>query len=110
MTAQAQTISTPRRPIRWGRILAWTVLGLLLFITLFPFYWMLRTAFTFPLAVFKDTSSLLPVQPTLVNFQRVLGTLDTKTAIALGGTGQSINFLLALRNSIIVSVLLVAGQ
>jgi multiple sugar transport system permease protein len=110
MTAHAQTITTPRRPIRWGRILAWTVLALMLFVTLFPFYWMLRTAFTFPLAMFKNTASLLPVQPTLVNFQRVLGTLDVKTAVALGGTGQSINFLVALRNSIIVSVLLVAGQ
>src|SRR5512135_1760823 len=110
MTTQAQTIQVPRRPIRWGRILAWTVLTLLLFVTLFPFYWMLRTAFTFPLAVFKNTESLLPVQATLVNFQRVLGTLDVATAVALGGTGQSINFLLALRNSIIVSALLVAGQ
>jgi multiple sugar transport system permease protein len=50
------------------------------------------------------------VQPTLINFQRVLGTLDVQTAIKLGGTGQSINFLLALRNSIIVSALIVAGQ
>ncbi len=110
MTAPAQTIHTPRRPIPWGRILAWAGVGLLLFVTLFPFYWMLRTAFTFPTAIFKNTSSLLPVQPTLINFQRVLGTLDVATAVALGGTGQSINFLLALRNSIIVSVLIVAGQ
>jgi multiple sugar transport system permease protein len=110
MTAPARTIQRPRRPIPWGKILAWTGLVLLLFVTLFPFYWMLRTAFTFPTAVFKNTSSLLPVQPTLINFQRVLGTLDVETAIKLGGTGQSINFLLALRNSIIVSVLIVAGQ
>ncbi len=78
--------------------------------TLFPFYWMLRTAFTFPTAVFKNTSSLLPVQATLINFKRVLGMIDVETAIKLGGTGQSINFLMALRNSIIVSVLIVAGQ
>jgi multiple sugar transport system permease protein len=110
MTAPAQVIRTPRRPIPWGKILAWAALGLLLFVTLFPFYWMLRTAFTFPTAVFKNTSSLLPVQATLINFQRVLGMIDVETAIKLGGTGQSINFLMALRNSIIVSVLIVAGQ
>jgi multiple sugar transport system permease protein len=110
MTAPAQIIRTPRRPIPWGKILAWAALGLLLFVTLFPFYWMLRTAFTFPTAVFKNTSSLLPVQATLINFKRVLGMVDVETAIKLGGAGQSINFLMALRNSIIVSVLIVAGQ
>jgi multiple sugar transport system permease protein len=110
MTAPTQSIRTPRRPIPWGRILAWAAVGLLLFVTLFPFYWMLRTAFTFPTATFKNTSSLLPVQATFINFQRVLGMVDVSTAVALGGSGQSINFLLALRNSIIVSTLLVAGQ
>jgi multiple sugar transport system permease protein len=110
MTAPARTIQRPRRPIPWGKILAWAGLVLLLFVTLFPFYWMLRTAFTFPTAIFKNTSSLLPVQATLINFKRVLGMIDVETAIKLGGTGQSINFLLALRNSIIVSVLIVAGQ
>ena len=110
MAKSARTRQTPRRPIPWGRILAWAGLGLLLFVTLFPFYWMLRTAFTFPTAVFKNTSSLLPVQATLLNFNRVLGMLDVETAVKLGGTGQSINFLLALRNSIIVSTLIVTGQ
>jgi len=110
MTTQVQTAPRARRPIAWGKILAWIALGLLLFVTLFPFYWMLRTALTFPTAVFKDTSSLLPVDPTLLNFRRVLGLLDVQTAVELGGTGQSINFFLALRNSIIASVLIVAGQ
>jgi multiple sugar transport system permease protein len=110
MTTPAQVIRTPHRPIPWGKILAWAALGLLLFVTLFPFYWMLRTAFTFPTAAFKNTSSLLPVQATLINLQRVLGMIDVETAVKLGGTGQSINFLMALRNSIIVSVLIVAGQ
>jgi multiple sugar transport system permease protein len=105
-----QTIQVPRRAIPWGRITAWAALSLLLFVTLFPFYWMLRTALTYPRAMFTNTGSLLPVQPSLINFQRVLGMIDTQTAVALGGTGQTINFLLALRNSIIVSALTVAGQ
>ncbi|MFN2166986.1 MAG: carbohydrate ABC transporter permease, partial [Anaerolineae bacterium] len=99
-----------RRPFPWGKLLAWGGLVVLLFLTLFPFYWMLRTAFTFPTAVFRDTNSLLLVEPTLINFRRVLGMLDVQTAVELGGTGQSINFFLALRNSIIVSVIIVAGQ
>ena len=112
MTAQAQTMTVhrPRRPFPWGKLVAWIALGVLLFVTLFPFYWMLRTAFTFPTSIFKNTSSLLPVDPTLLNFGRVLGTLDVETAVQLGGTGQTIQFFLAMRNSIIVSVLTVLGQ
>lgn len=110
MTTQAQIKPVPRQPFPWGKLLAWIALGVLLFVTLFPFYWMLRTAFTFPTAVFKNTSSLLPVDATIINFQRVLGMLDVQKAVELGGTGQTIDFFLALRNSIIVSVIIVAGQ
>ncbi|MCS6844481.1 MAG: carbohydrate ABC transporter permease [Caldilineales bacterium] len=110
MTPSAETITRPRQPIPWGRIAAWTALVLMLLITLFPFWWMLRTALTHPKALFINPASLLPVQPTLINFQRVLGLVDVETAVALGGTGQTINFMLALRNSIIVSVLVVVGQ
>ena len=112
MTAQAQvqTAYKPRKAFPWGRTLAWIVMGLFIFITLFPFWWMLRTALTAPKAVFLDTGSLLPVQPTLINFQRVLGTVDSATAIAMGGSGQTINFMRAMLNSIIVSVLVVVVQ
>lgn len=112
MTAQAQvqTPHVPRKAFPWGKLGAWIGLAILLFATLFPFYWMLRTALTFPTSVFKDTGSLLPVDATLLNFQRVLGTLSVQQALDLGGTGQSINFFLALRNSIIVSSLTVIGQ
>jgi multiple sugar transport system permease protein len=79
-------------------------MGVLLFVTVFPFYWMLRTALTAPRAVFLDTGSILPVQPTLYNFERVLGLVDTATAVAMGGSGANINFARALVNSIIVSV------
>lgn len=110
MTAQAQAPHVPRQPFPWGKLAAWTALAVLLFVTLFPFYWMLRTALTFPTSVYKDTSSLLPVDATLLNFRRVLGTLPIQQVIDLGGTGQSIDFFLALRNSIIVSALTVFGQ
>jgi multiple sugar transport system permease protein len=110
MAVQTQTTNVPRQPFPWGKAAAWGGLVLLLIVTLFPFYWMLRTALTFPTSIFKDTSSLLPVDATLINFQRVLGMLPIQQVIELGGTGQSIDFFLALRNSIIVSTLLVVGQ
>ncbi|OUC09262.1 sugar ABC transporter permease, partial [Litorilinea aerophila] len=100
----------PKQQFPWGKILAWMAMALLLFVTLFPFWWVLRTALTAPRAVFQNTGSLLPVQTTLINFQRVLGLVDPQTAIAMGGSGQAINFARALINSIIVSGLVVVGQ
>jgi len=57
-----------------------------------------------------NPKSLAPVGFTLINFARVLGQVDTATAVAAGGSGQQINFWLFLRNSIIVAVLVVVGQ
>ena len=114
MTAQATATisprSAPRSKIKWGRILAWSVMGLLIFVTLFPIWWVLRTALSDPGLIYTDTSSLLPVGFTFNNFARVLGLLSTEEAIAAGGTGQSINFFLFLRNSFIVTTLTVVGQ
>ena len=65
----AITVNQPRKPrINIGRIFMWVLVALLLFITLFPFWWVVRTALTSPDMVFTNTSSLLPVEPTLINF------------------------------------------
>ena len=106
------TISQPNRSfaVNWGRLLVWLVMIIILFITLFPLWWVLRTALTESRLVFSETSSLLPPGFTLANFQRVLGLLDTEAAIAAGGTGQSINFFLFLRNSFIVATTITIGQ
>lgn len=112
MTTHAPTVSQPAAAssINWGRITVWLVLALLIFITLFPLWWVLRTALSDPKLIFSDTTSLLPVGFTTNNFARVLGLLSTEEAIAAGGAGQSINFFLFLRNSAIVTTLLVVGQ
>lgn len=117
MTSQASAPATtlrqieqPQRKPAWGKWFAWLGMILLLVVTLFPFYWMLRTALTQPSMVFKNPSALLPPNATLINFQRVLGLVDAETNLAMGGSGQSINFLLAMRNSLIATVLIVVGQ
>lgn len=99
----------PRR-IRWGRIVAWAILGIVLLITLFPFYWMLRTALSNNNALYLDPGNLLPVDPTLGGFRRVLGLATPEEAAAEGGTTGSIDFWLYLRNSVIVSTVITAGQ
>lgn len=93
-----------------GKVVMWILLLIILFVTLFPFWWVLRTALTTQNSIFTDTTSLLPVNFTWDNFIRVLGLVDTSDALASGGSGQSLNFFLFLRNSIIFASLVTAGQ
>ncbi|WP_091502189.1 carbohydrate ABC transporter permease [Microbacterium sp. cf332] len=98
------------RRVRIGRITAWVMLGLLIALTLFPFYWMLRTSFSNNLSLASDPGSPLPVDFTLGAYRRVLGLADTAESLSEGGSGASLNFWLYLRNSVIVSTLITAGQ
>ncbi|NAZ82407.1 ABC transporter permease subunit [Kineococcus sp. R8] len=78
--------------------------------TLFPFLWMIRTAFSNGAALSTQPASLLPVEPTLGAFRRVLGLASTEEAQAQGGSGAAIDFGRYLLNSVLVSVLITAGQ
>jgi multiple sugar transport system permease protein len=93
-----------------GRILAWVVLWMFVLITLVPFYWMIRTGLSNNRALAGNAGSLLPADFTLGGFKRVLGLATTEEALAEGGSGASINFWLYLRNSLIVSTAITAGQ
>ena len=105
-----EKMNTQAKQIPFGKILIWAVLILILFVTLFPFWWVLRTALTTPSQVFTNTSSLLPVDFTWANFGRVLGMVDSATAVAAGGSGQAINFFLFLRNSVIFATIIAVSQ
>lgn len=98
------------RKIRWGRILAWTALIALMVITLFPFYWMLRTALSSNTALYTNPGSLLPVDFSWGGFRRVLGMSTPEEAVLEGGTTGSIDFWLYLRNSVIMATVITVGQ
>jgi len=93
-----------------GRIVAWTALIIIIVVTLFPFYWMLRTALSTTNALFSDPAKLLPVEFTWGAFARVLGLATPAEARAEGGSGASVQFFLYLRNSAIFSIVATAGQ
>lgn len=95
---------------RIPRVLGWTFIALVIFGTLFPFYWMIRTALSNNRAMFSDPLSLMPVDPTLGAIQRVLGLQSTADALAEGGSVGSINFTQYLINSIIVCTLITVFQ
>ena len=60
---------------RIGRVL---LLAVVIAVSLFPFYWMLRTALTPAHQLLTDNTGLWPRHPTLINFRRVIG-LTTRT-------------------------------
>ncbi|MET7279589.1 carbohydrate ABC transporter permease [Kribbella sp. NPDC005582] len=99
-----------RKPLNLGRILAWAFLIILLILTLFPFYWMLRTALSNNTQLAAHPNSLLPVETTLGAFKRVLGLSTIEEAQAQGGSGASVNFWLYLRNSLVVATVTTACQ
>ncbi len=109
-TSAAAPEKPRRRRVNPGRIAAWAAMIIIILITLFPFYWMLRTAFSTSKSLFGDASSLLPVDFTLGAFARVLGFATQEQAVAEGGSGASVNFFLYLRNSFIFATLATAGQ
>lgn len=101
--APAPTAQRPGLPRRFtpGRIVAWTYLVLIVLVTLFPFYWILRTALSDNYKLATDPSSPLPVGFTFGPFERALGIASTAQAQAQGGSGASLDIALYLRNSVI---------
>lgn len=99
--------------INVGKVVTWVIIGLMILITLFPFFWVLRTALTSPNAVYENTGSLMPVDPTLTNFQRVLGLIDPASLVGQDSANISageLNFWLYMRNSFIFAGLITIGQ
>ena len=89
-----------------GKAAAWTYLVVVLLITLFPFYWIIRTALSNNFALSTHPSSLLPVGFSFGAFERALGLATPAQAIAQGGSGATLNILLYLRNSVIYASVL----
>jgi len=81
-----------------------------LLITIFPFLWMIRTAFSTTRSLASAPGSLLPVDFTLGAFQRVLGLSSVEQSVAEGGSGAAVNFWLYLRNSLVYTTAVTVGQ
>ena len=88
-----------------GRVLACACLLVIVAITLFPFYWMLRTALSNGTTLATAGTSWLPVDFTWGAFRRVLGLATIEEAQAEGGSGAAVDFWVYLRNSVVVSAL-----
>jgi len=85
-------------------------MGLMIFASLFPFYWMLRTALSSNSAIYAGSGSILPVQFSWGGFARVFGLQTGQDAVDAGGSGQSVAFWHYLLNSIVIATLVTVGQ
>ncbi|UBU16294.1 carbohydrate ABC transporter permease [Nonomuraea gerenzanensis] len=93
-----------------GRALGWAFMILVMIVSLFPFYWILRTALSDNNALYAGGDSLLPVQFSWGGFERVFGIQTGQEAIDAGGAGQPIAFWRYLLNSVLVATMVTAGQ
>jgi multiple sugar transport system permease protein len=104
----ARTSAT--RPFNVGRWVSLLIALLIVIVILLPFWWMIKTSLSTNREMYASPVTLWPVGFTTQNYARVLGFLDIQASQALGGSGQKLNFFLYLRNSMIVSTLMVLGQ
>lgn len=116
VTPVAGPVPTPpalprrRRHLSPGRLVGWVVLLLLVIVTLFPFYWMLRTALSTNAALPGGAADPLPVGFSWEGFRRALGLATATESLADGGSGASMDFPRYLMNSIAVATLVTVCQ
>lgn len=91
-----------------GRLIGYLVLCLFVAYSLLPLWVALKTAFTYPKDIFPSAAYLFPTNWTLGNFARVLG-FDSDIVLT-SSAAKPINFALALRNSLIYTLVATAGQ
>lgn len=101
--------STIKRSVG-SKIFGYGSLTIIVLVTIFPVYWMLRTALSTSKTLFSDPTSMLPVNFTWGGFARALGLSSNSQALAEGGSGASVNFGLYFLNSVIVCVVLTVCQ
>ncbi len=105
-----QPARSHRRRVRPGRTLAWLVMAGLLFVTLFPFYWMLKEALTHNKYLFGDFG-LWPHHPTLANIKRVLGLASPAEQQAeFPNQTIELNFWSSLLNSVVFTAVVALGS
>jgi multiple sugar transport system permease protein len=104
------TVRGEGRKVGNDRVVAWIVVGLVTILTLFPFYWALRTALSTQREMLADPSYLLPVGFTVDAFRAALGLVDAEESIAAGRAARTFNFWRYLGNTVLVSVIVAVGQ
>lgn len=104
------TMKKTKAGIPTQKIIAWVAISIIILVTLFPVWWVVRTGFSSKQEIYVDTFNLLPVGPTMNNFKRVLGMFTSEEAVAQGGTASGMDFWMGLKNSLVISTTTILGQ
>ncbi len=102
-----------RKRFSVGKALAWLFVAVMVFVSVFPVLWMIRTALTYNDELFQFMGMnppLLPSQWTLDNFRRVMGFMTMEQNQALGGSGAEMHFWTYLVNSLKYTTVIVIMQ
>lgn len=92
-----------KRNSRFTMGTAYLALAGFVLVTVFPFFFMLRTALSTTRALPADPLSVLPVEFTWGAFERVLGIATPEQSVAEGGSGQALDFVQYFSNSLIAT-------
>lgn len=95
---------------RVSRIVFFAVTAILVFVSAFPLLWVARMSFTPNKTIAGYPSAIVPPVMNLTNFQRVLGFITGEEAVALGGSGSTLNIVRFFINSLAVSSVLTVSQ
>ena len=112
VTGASRPQEPSRKPFSWGRAAApGPAMIIIILITLFPFYWMLRTALSTTKSLLTDPASLLPVDFTLGRVRAGPRAAPPRRRPApRAAPARRSNFWLYLRNSVIFATLITVGQ
>lgn len=110
MSTDSSEFATIGRRSTSSKIFGWVSLAIIVVVSLFPIYWMLRTALSSTRFLFEDPTNLLPTHFTLGGFERVLGLQSLDEALAEGGSGASINLSQSFLNSLLVATGVTVAQ
>lgn len=104
--AERSGTSTFLAKLTLGRVVAYLMLALLVAFSLMPIWIVFKTAMVEPRSIFVEAQRLLPADPTLSNWTRVLGLRELER----GENEPPIFLLRAIWNSAVFTFLTVAGQ
>lgn len=98
------------RNINLGRLSAYGMLGLFIVVSLLPLWVALKTALVSQLLLLQTADQMFPWPMSFDNFLRVLGLMTVEPGSTATVSQSSMNFALAIRNSVIFTVIVVTSQ
>ncbi len=93
-----------------SRGIAWVLLLLFIFVSVFPIYFVFKTALTSHKVLGQTAANFFPSDSTLFNFSRVLGLVSPETAQAAGVSPETINFIGSLQITVWYVLVTVTAQ